>query len=363
MNFSINTNEEILAFYNSVKSRLESGDIIQNAINLAYGDLKRTLRGFSKCINKEQIKKQIATWLKSSYEDLINSPKAYIKYDDWHKNVCQRMVAIFTEANLCDGPALVLSAQSIKETYCSAKVYLTIGQAQKWVNMFMKYMYICDERMEMLLPYLHIPIDNIILDGIEKHSGYFPLQDKISQCRPWSRLDDYNAYYDFQIRFRKLFHKPLLHEFRLWNKWRNARFERFEDLTEFIDYFTCTEQEFYYYPPTQTKEQEIKDGKKVFVIASPCYTQKCEEFFQILMLRYPVYNYQEVLCKTKFKFQDIEKTDFEGLDAFTILTLFTAIIRLMYFGEEEIFGKLARRGIICKMLLRLQEIDNAEHIA
>ena len=78
MNYLMNTNEEVLAFYNSVKSRLEIGDIIDNAINLAYGDLKRTLRGFSKCIKKEQIKKQIATLLKSSFEDLINSPKALL---------------------------------------------------------------------------------------------------------------------------------------------------------------------------------------------------------------------------------------------------------------------------------------------
>lgn len=361
MNNLINTNKEVIAFYNSVKSRLETGDVIQNAINLAYGDLKRTLRGFSKCIKKEQIKKQIGVWLKFSYEDLINSPETYKNYDYWHKNVCQRMIDIFTEINLCDWQGLAMSTQSNVEPFCSAKVYLTIGQAQKWVNMFMKYMYICDERVEMLLPYLHIPIDNIILDGIEKYSSYFPLQNKVSQCRPWSKLDDYNAYYDFQIKFRELFPKPLLHEFRLWNKWNNARYERFEDLTEYIDYFNCTEQEFFYFPPDQMKEQYIKDNEILCIIAHPCYTQKCEEFFQILIHRYPVYNYLEVLHEKKFDLQDIENIDFECLDDFTILTLFTSFMRMMHFGNEVIFGELACKGIICKMLLRLQKIDNSEH--
>ncbi len=362
MNYLMNTNEEVLAFYNSVKSRLEIGDIIDNAINLAYGDLKRTLRGFSKCIKKEQIKKQIATLLKSSFEDLINSPKAYQKYDDWHKYVCERMVSIFIEANLNNGHFLGVSTQSIEESFCSTKVYLTIGQAQKWVNMFMKYMYLCDDRMKELLPYLHIPIDNIILDGIKNHSSYFPLQHKVSQCRPWSKLNDYNVYYDFQVKFRDLFPKPLLHEFRLWNKWNNARFERFDDLTEFIEYFMCTKQEFFYYPTAPMKEEKVKDVEKSFVFADPCYTQKCEEFFQIITHRYPVYNYLEVLHDKKFDFQDIESIDFECMDEFTILTLFTAIMRFMRWGNEELFGKLACKGIIYKMLLRLQKIDNAEHI-
>lgn len=35
MNCLINTNEEVLAFYNSVKSRLETGYVIENAIKIA----------------------------------------------------------------------------------------------------------------------------------------------------------------------------------------------------------------------------------------------------------------------------------------------------------------------------------------
>lgn len=371
MNPNINNNNEVLAFYNSVKFRLENGDMIQNAINLAYGDLKRTIRGFSKCEKKEQIKGKVSSFIKCSYEELINISDTYKKYDTWHEYVCKRIVAIFIEDAIPEIGALTLSSQFIKENCSSPKVYLTIGQAQKWVNMFMKYMYLCDERMEELLPYLHIPIDNIILDGIEKHSSYFPLKKyfhyfcpwskSIYSLRPWSKLNDYSLYLEFQKEFRHIFPNPLIHEFYLWNKWKAKNFKQFEELTDFIEYFSNTKQDFYFMPPPIHTEEMMLDGKKVEVhkCVHPQYIEKCEKFFQIFIDRYHVYNYKIILYrKGVVKFQDIENTDFESQDAFTVLTFFTAIILTAYFEDDTIFGKLANKGIIYKMLLRLQNIDN-----
>ena len=75
MNTAIKNNIDVMEFYSTdnIKVRLNFGDIQQNAINLAYRDLKRTLRGFNKNSEKDLIKKEISSLIKAEYEKLFLS--------------------------------------------------------------------------------------------------------------------------------------------------------------------------------------------------------------------------------------------------------------------------------------------------
>jgi DNA polymerase-3 subunit alpha len=69
------------------------------------------------------------------------------------------------------------------------------GQAQKWINMCLKYLSMLDHSLvENHYEYFHVPIDNYIVDttGIKLYVA-------------WSRLDDYNEYLKFQKSFRRLY--------------------------------------------------------------------------------------------------------------------------------------------------------------
>ena len=199
MNPSILQQKSVTDFYSMVKGNLESGNPEINACNLAYNDVKRTLRGFGKCSEKDRIKLRIQELLQTELLSFFQNPVTENSFDERHFLVCKKMKDIFFGCHT-----------------------LTFGQAQKWLNMFFKYMYLADKRMNRLLPYLHIPIDNVMLNGIERSNYPGTIGQYVPKCRPWSRLDDYAVYIGFQRAFRRLFEKPLLQEFYLWNRWRQS---------------------------------------------------------------------------------------------------------------------------------------------
>ncbi len=59
MNPNILQQKSVTDFYSIVKGNLENGNPEINACNLAYNDVKRTLRGFGKCSDKDRIKLRI----------------------------------------------------------------------------------------------------------------------------------------------------------------------------------------------------------------------------------------------------------------------------------------------------------------
>lgn len=84
----------------------------------------------------------------------------------------------------------------------------TIGQAQKWLNMTFKYLHLLEyEAIDKIYEYCHIPIDSYMLNI----TNY-------SMSNPWSKLNNYNEYLDYQIWFRNEYSDsiPLDKEFYLW---------------------------------------------------------------------------------------------------------------------------------------------------
>lgn len=100
---------------------------------------------------------------------------------------------------------------------------LTYGQAQKWVNMTMKYLCVLSEgnftgKFEWLgrfYPYLHVPIDSIILNKIAE--ARFP-NINLDKNLSWSKIDKYEFYLEIQKNLRKSLTamSPMDWEFEVW---------------------------------------------------------------------------------------------------------------------------------------------------
>jgi len=92
---------------------------------------------------------------------------------------------------------------------------LSVGQAQKWINMSIKYAIALGERRTPGFHYVydvaHVAIDSVVLGRLTE-LGMPPLG-----CA-WSRLDNYGQYIDCQQWVRDHFQGscPLEVEYRLW---------------------------------------------------------------------------------------------------------------------------------------------------
>ncbi len=116
-------------------------------------------------------------------------------FDIWHKESCDKLTTEFKK---------IINYE------------LFFGQAQKWINMTLKYLFaIGDEKINRIdrnYKYFHIPLDNIIQDKL------IPFNiAKISL--KWSRINDYSIYMEYQYKVRRIFvgQIPMDIEFRLFN--------------------------------------------------------------------------------------------------------------------------------------------------
>lgn len=174
---------------------------IEVASNRAYRDMCRTLK-FD--VLPKNTKTTITTELKEAVniifkeeipiinEGNITSPE---EFNSWHEKVCYLIIKKYEE-------------HGIKLTY---------GQAQKWLNMTIKYLYMLQVySFDRVINCLHIPVDKYILEVVEKELGIKRPVDA------WSRWDNYKEYEDYQKAIREELKKrkysPLIWEFENWLK-------------------------------------------------------------------------------------------------------------------------------------------------
>ena len=130
-----------------------------------------------------------------------------VEYDNRHKSLCN---------SLC----------TIKHSILEKR--LTIGQAQKWVNMTMKYLWMLD-LVECDSAFLHIPIDNYVLGELKQTiddsdklieivcNQYFVIDKKSKKSYKWSNVSDYETgYFPIQEAIRVKKQCPIEWEFSAW---------------------------------------------------------------------------------------------------------------------------------------------------
>ena len=159
-------------------------DPLKSAIKSAYRDVCRTITGFSKNPSHDEILSGAKNKMCSIVKELLNQNiDGQSSFDEWHKWACDSLIKCF---------------KGQKFTY---------GQAQKWVNMTMKYLSMFDyKQVEKVYEFCHVPIDNYIIEivGVKFDTA-------------WSRVESYEKYLEFQELFRNKYKGiPLDNEFYMW---------------------------------------------------------------------------------------------------------------------------------------------------
>lgn len=160
-------------------------------IKCAYLDFNRTLHKIDE--TEEQRKKnreETENYLLKNLINLIKSDiNSQIQFDEKHKILTKNLTKNWNK--------------------------LTIGQAQKWINMSLKYWLLFGENriksIEKNAKYFHIPIDSYVQKGM--------FEEKKPQ--PWSKINDYETYmnYQKQHRLKRTGNYPILDEFLFFNKY------------------------------------------------------------------------------------------------------------------------------------------------
>jgi hypothetical protein len=180
----------LLYFGASPKSR------IGRCVRRAYRDMNRTLHGLSTNATNKDLGESAHNLLERNLEDVLGTGSigSQAAFDSWHRQLTTDLCSHYQQAGF--------------ENFF-------VGQAQKWINMALKYAVIFGEEriagISWLFPWLHVPIDRVVL---EMSPGAPAL------TTPWSRLNDYCQYFSFQEYFRKRLpaEAPLAIEFRLWQE-------------------------------------------------------------------------------------------------------------------------------------------------
>jgi len=174
---------------------------IKDCVRRAHLDLSRTVHG----INQDGVAKTLRWTCHELVErllreaTLVSVPWSQESFDAWHREACARVTEHFCE----NGYATFFA-----------------GQAQKWINMAIKYALTLDavgmlhvEHSSALRQVAHVPIDNFIV-GALKRLGVKPIEGS------WSRIAAYDAYMTYQQDVRSRFPGSALLdvEFHEWNE-------------------------------------------------------------------------------------------------------------------------------------------------
>lgn len=168
-------------------------DVLGQCLKRAYLDFSRTVHGIAQCRSAYPA---ATSFLRSELSQLPLQRQIFSseQFDKWHKTTCRNLLSIYSG---------------------HAYPAFSIGQAQKWINMALKYIYVFGEErlpgFKPLYSLCHIPIDNIIIKNLS-----FKNPPKL-KCA-WSRITSYDDYMLFQHWVRQTFQgsSPLAVEFRLW---------------------------------------------------------------------------------------------------------------------------------------------------
>lgn len=114
-------------------------------------------------------------------------------FDKWHKAKCEEII------NFMNNSIDKSNTNILKKDF-------TIGQAQKWVNMTLKYLWLLNALPTGVKPeYLHVPIDSYIIeiayDNKNKFENALGLEDKPPES--WSKLPEYKKYFEIQEAIRE----------------------------------------------------------------------------------------------------------------------------------------------------------------
>jgi hypothetical protein len=172
----------------------------REAVWRAYLDLSRTVHGIRASDPSGHLRATAHESLEYRLKQLLSSgTRVQDEFDTWHQVACADLGQHFRRGGF--------------ETFHT-------GQAQKWLNMSLKYAltlaavgWLEVREAHALRAVAHAPIDSFFLKGLAEHTPE-PLP---TMRAAWSRIIDYDEYFRFQQWLRATFKCPPLDvEFHVW---------------------------------------------------------------------------------------------------------------------------------------------------
>lgn len=160
----------------SIKGISNQDDIIKESIKRAYApSVKNTAlkQGKYGAKNLQKIRKICEPEILNYFKNLLNLSKVDDNaFSKWEKDLADKIRNIYLENNI--------------------NLY-TYGNAQKWINMTIKYMFSSDNSNpnDMLYQVCYLPIDRIIQDKAYKELGVKRLPVAWSKCDDWKEIKSY----------------------------------------------------------------------------------------------------------------------------------------------------------------------------
>ena len=206
-------NEKLLDFllysYFECDREENEEEVIQKCARRAYRDLARTVKyahpaselekakaGSGLAAFKNIQKKRILDVCEDMAQSIYACKEGFNKFNSWHEKKCNWIIG------------------KMNETYDGGKKFLkkdfTYGQAQKWLNMTLKYLWLLDRLPKGIKARsLHVPIDRFILEKL-KETGKF--NDTITNSgetfsyngETWSSMSDIRSYKTLQKEIKKI---------------------------------------------------------------------------------------------------------------------------------------------------------------
>ena len=166
--------KNLIAFYFGSRvatKRITCRDSVKAVSRRAYLDLCRTMHGIGNFSGAEKLRVETHESVVRFLEDCAEIA-TQLEFDRLHESWCSETLDRFGDL-----------PRSVRE--------VRYGQAQKWVNMVMKYLAVLEHpEAQRLYPHLHVPIDSIVYSEARKIGVEEPGRTG------WSRLsrDQYTSY-------------------------------------------------------------------------------------------------------------------------------------------------------------------------
>ncbi len=206
------SNNEIQTWRNNWKTKKERSlsindfdnidKIIQEAIKRSYAPSVQNTALKNEKYGSEKLKKPrqecepiLLNALIKVYSNITITEQQFI---DWEKNL----------------------ADELKKTYYKNDITkYTYGNAQKWINMSIKYLFSSDhiDHSHKLFEICFLPIDRIVQDKAYKELGVKKLPVAWSRCDTWQNILDYEKNIKNAIKEKTDFNTRLWWECNAWN--------------------------------------------------------------------------------------------------------------------------------------------------
>ena len=187
--------EQLFYFVFGISTNGEECEKKRKCVEKSYRDLCRTISykkdsREKKRIFKDEVNNKILECI-NEYPIITTDTNSNV-FDEWHESVISQIKGIAKEyEDIFDDHRLI-----------------TVGQAQKWLNMTIKYMRIMGSLPERIDErFIHVPIDNFIMNAANKtgiiSEGFSVngLNVERLSCA-WSKLDKYDEYINYQNAIR-----------------------------------------------------------------------------------------------------------------------------------------------------------------